>query len=116
MNHRNDLQRNHFFHPHEIERFLRELDHNYNKKLDTIIKRLKQMSKELDDLTARVHANSDVLDSAVALINGIAARIEAAGVDPVKLQALTEELQKKDDELAAAVVANTPAPQPVPNP
>jgi hypothetical protein len=103
-----------FFHPHEIERFLRELDHNYNKKLDTIIKRLKHMSKEFDDLTARVHANSDVLDSAVALINGIAARIEAAGVDPVKLQALTTELQAKDDELAAAVVANTPLPQPVP--
>lgn len=67
------------------------------------------MSIELDNLTAQVKSNSDLLDSATQLINGIAARIEAAGVDPVKLQALTDELKAKDDVLAAAVTANTPS-------
>lgn len=67
------------------------------------------MSQELDNLTAQVKSNSDLLDSATALINGIADRINAAGVDPVKLKALSDELKAKDDVLAAAVAANTPA-------
>lgn len=67
------------------------------------------MSIELDSLTAQVRANSDLLDSATVLINGIADRIAAAGVDPAKLQALTAELKAKDDVLATAVTANTPA-------
>lgn len=67
------------------------------------------MSQELDALTAQVKANSDLLDSATTLINGIADRITAAGVDPTKLAALTAELKAKDDALAAAVTANTPA-------
>lgn len=67
------------------------------------------MSKELDDLTTQVHNNSSALDSAVTLINGIAARITAAGTDPAALAALTAELKAKDDILGAAVVANTPA-------
>lgn len=66
------------------------------------------MSVEVDNLTAQVKANSDAIDSAVVLINGIADRIAAAGVDPVKLKALTDELRAKDDALSAAVVANTP--------
>ena len=62
----------------------------------------------LDDLTAQVAANKVVIDSAVLLINGIAARIEAAGTDPAALAALTADLKSKDEELAAAVAANTP--------
>ncbi len=77
--------------------------------LANVIERLKTMSKELDDLAAQVKANSDLLDSATTLINGIADRITAAGVDPAKLSALTNELKAKDDALAAAVTANTPA-------
>lgn len=79
------------------------------RKLNIILERLDNMSQEFDDLTAQVKANSDLLDSAVVLINGIAARIDAAGVDPVKLKALTDELKAKDDILATAVTANTPS-------
>jgi hypothetical protein len=74
-----------------------------------ILEKLKYMSQELDNLTAQVKANNDLLDSAITLINGIAARITAAGTDPAALAALTSELKAKDDELAAAVLANTPA-------
>ena len=83
--------------------------HNYQEHLlFTILKELKLMSIEVDNLTAQVKANSDTIDSAMLLINGIADRISAAGVDASKLNALVTELKSKDDSLAAAVVANTP--------
>ena len=66
----------------------------------------------LDDLTAQVAANKTVIDSALALINGIAARITAAGTDPTALANLTASLKSEDDALAAAVATNTPAPAP----
>lgn len=92
-------------------------NHKIENKLDKIIEILKKgihkMSVEFDAMTAQVQANNDAIDSAVVLINGIADRITAAGVDPAKLTALTTELKAKDDALAAAVVANTPvAPAP----
>lgn len=77
--------------------------------MDLILERMNAMSAELDALTAQVKANSSLLDSATTLINGIAARITAAGTDPVALKALTDELKAKDDALAAAIAANTPA-------
>lgn len=90
----------------------REVRADINHLRDLIIERFETMSKELDDLTAQVKSNSDLLDSATTLINGIADRIAAAGVDPTKLAALTAELRSKDDALAAAVTANTPAATP----
>lgn len=81
------------------------------------------MANELDNqitaLTAEVTRNKDVEASAVALINGVTARIDAAvaaalakGATPEELQAVTDlntSLKKQNDDLAAAVVANTPA-------
>ena len=84
-------------------------------KLDTIIARLNRIERkeqtimaELDTLTAQVQANTDVENSALVLINGIAARIAAAGADPVALKKLSDSLKTSADALAAAVVANTP--------
>lgn len=74
-----------------------------------ILQRERIIMKELDDLTTQVTANTDAEKSAITLINGIAARIAAAGVDPVKLTALSTSLKSSADALAAAVVANTPA-------
>ena len=68
----------------------------------------------LDDLTAQVQANKTVTDSAIALINGIADRIAAAGTDQGKLADLTASLKSETDVLAAAVQANTPAAAPAP--
>ena len=72
------------------------------------------MSAELDALSAQVHANSGVVDSAIALIGGLADQIRALADDPVAIRALADELQQKDAALAAAVAANTPAPPPPP--
>jgi hypothetical protein len=103
------MSNDHQYHHPNVEVLVREVAHAQNKQLDRILRRIKRMSVELDNLTAQVKANSDTIDSAVTLINGIADRIIAAGVDPVKLTALSDELKAKDDTLAAAVTANTPA-------
>jgi len=87
----------------------RNFDRRIYHKLNYIIRGLETMSVEMDNITAQVKANNDLLDSATILINGIADRIIAAGVDGTKLAALTAELKAKDDVLAAAVIANTPA-------
>jgi cell division septum initiation protein DivIVA len=85
------------------------------ERLDQILTRLGGIARqethimqELDDLTTQVKANTDAEQSAIVLINGIAARIAAAGTDPVVLQALTDSLKGSSDALAAAVIANTP--------
>jgi hypothetical protein len=67
------------------------------------------VSKELDELTKQVAANRDVTQSAITLIAGIKARLDEAGTDPAKLQALRDDLAAQDQALAEAVAANTPA-------
>ena len=73
----------------------------------------------LDDLAAQVKANTDVEDSATLLINGFAARMQAAvdaaiagGATAAQLapvQAEVTALKTSADALSAAVAANTPA-------
>jgi hypothetical protein len=73
----------------------------------------------LDDLAAQVKANTDVEDSATLLINGFAARVQAAvdkalagGATAEQLAPIQDEvtaMKRSADALAAAVVSNTPA-------
>jgi hypothetical protein len=67
------------------------------------------MSQELDDLTAQVAKNTDVEESAVLLIQGIAAQLAAAGTDKTKLAALAASLNTSATDLAAAIAQNTPS-------
>lgn len=87
-------------------------------KLDEILAQLKKgeatMSKEMDDLEAEVTDVKTVQQSAITLINGLAAQITAAGTDPVRLKAVTDSLKSNAADLAAAVAANTPAAPPTP--
>ena len=72
---------------------------------------------DLSGLTAEVTRNTSVEQSALTLIQGLAAQIAAAGTDPVKLKALQDQLAQNDDALAAAVAANTaPTPPAAPAP
>ena len=94
-----------------------------NDKMDRILTTLDQvkaqekiMSAELEALEAQVKENEEVEQSALVLINGLADRVKeladevaAAGADPAKLVALAAELDASAANLAAAVVANTPA-------
>lgn len=68
----------------------------------------------LDDLKAKVEAEQTVIDSAIALLNGLSAQIKAASLDSATMQSLADEVSAKTAALAAAVAANTPAaPAPV---
>lgn len=69
------------------------------------------MGQELDDLTAAVQKDTEVDQSAITLLNGLKAKLDAAiaSGDPAALKALSDQLGSNADSLAAAVVANTPA-------
>lgn len=76
----------------------------------TAIKLLgKTMTNELDLLKERVTASGDATDSAVLLLKGLKEKLDAAGTDPVALKALSDALGANTDELAAAILENTPA-------
>lgn len=75
------------------------------------------MTTAIDALTAQVSANNDVIQSAITLLQGLKAQLDAAiaSGDPTKIQALSDQLGQQDTALAAAVAANTPAaPPPAP--
>lgn len=63
---------------------------------------------ELDDLQAQVAATDAGIDSAIALLNGLAAKLDAAiaSGNPAALVALSTDLKAKTDALAQAVVAD----------
>ena len=73
----------------------------------------KAMATALDDLTAQVAANTDLENSAIQLIQGLAGQIAAAG-DPARVQELAARLKMSAAALAAAITANTPAAPPPP--
>lgn len=87
-----------------------------NKLLNQEVK----VMSALDDLTAQVHANTDLEQSAVSLIQGIAAQLQEAinNNDSSALSALASQLNTSAAALGAAVTANThadPAPPADPN-
>ena len=84
-------------------------------KLDKILAALTVLQQQettimadLTALTTQVAQNTSVEESAVTLIQGLAAQIVAAGTDPAKLADLTAQLNKSAADLAAAITANTP--------
>ena len=79
------------------------------KQLSLILKNQKSMTTDLTSLTAAVEKNGSVIESAVTLLNGLKAQLDAAGTDPVALKALSDQLGTETDSLASAVAANTPA-------
>lgn len=63
----------------------------------------------VDDTRAEVERTKEIDQSVKTLLEGVAQRIEDAGVDQTALTNLTADLRASNDDLAAAVVANTPA-------
>ena len=61
----------------------------------------------LDDLESAVAENTSVDGSAIALIEGLAAKIDALGINDTRLKALSNNLKASSAALAAAVSANT---------
>lgn len=67
------------------------------------------MAQELDDLTVDVKNTTDVEERAVVLLNGLAAKLDAAiaSGDPAALVALSTSLKTGSSALAAAITADT---------
>ena len=83
------------------------------RKLLQLQRSIEQMSVDLTALTEQVAATATIEQSAITLIEGIAARIEAAvaAADPATKAAvddLTTSLKTASQALADAVKANTP--------
>jgi len=78
--------------------------------LHRILERITTMSAELDRLTTEVGETRTVVDSAVLLLGQLADLIRANATDPAALNALADDLDRQQGDLAAAVAANTPTP------
>jgi hypothetical protein len=105
----------HIFLHHDVNVNIRS-DANTEHKLDAILQKLQiielkenKLMADLSTLEADVASNGDAVASAVTLLNGLKAALDAAGTDPIKLDALRASLEANTSSLAAAVVANTPA-------
>jgi hypothetical protein len=70
------------------------------------------MSKLLE-LAAEIESTRGVADSAIALIEDLAQKIEECQCDPVALAALVASLRESRKDLALAIEANSPVPPPV---
>ncbi len=79
--------------------------------LHRIIQALEHIMAELDDLKAAVARETEVDESAIILLNGLKAKLDAAiaAGDPAALKALSDSLGTESQKLADAVSANTPA-------
>jgi hypothetical protein len=64
---------------------------------------------DLSALQAQVAANVSVEQSAITLIQGLAAQLAANANDPAAISAMATSLQTSAASLAAAITANTPA-------
>ncbi len=68
-----------------------------------------QNAMTLTELQAQVTKNTEVEESAVTLIKGLATQIASLKNDPVAIQALADSLTKSAGDLGDAITANTPA-------
>ncbi len=76
---------------------------------ELIHKSTEEILMTLDDLKLKVDAESTVEASAITLLQELSAKLTAAASDPVKVQAIADELSQNSAALAAAITANTPA-------
>lgn len=73
------------------------------------------MSQILNDLVREVAETKTAVASAIVLIQGLKAKLDAAGTDETKLAELSAELDAQQTALANAILAGTPAaPAPFP--
>jgi hypothetical protein len=67
---------------------------------------------DFSNLRTEIEANRSAKDSAKRLFATLVAEVEANKSDPAALQTLVDDLKANDEDLAAAVAANTPAAEP----
>ena len=101
--------------------FIRSEDEHQLHRIETAIAALTDLvttqgahiMSALSDLQTAVAAEDTVIDSAVTLINGLAAQIAALTPDQDAINALAADVNARASALAAAISTNTPAAPPV---
>jgi len=84
-----------------------------------ILKKVRQIMSEIDDLESKVAAESTVIASSNALLVAIKSALDAAlasGTDAelkARIVALSAKIDADKESISAAMVANTPAAPPV---
>ena len=100
-----------------FELLVAELLQHLHEHLVRIDKRTIEMSDILDRLTASVASLTSAEKSAVALLGHLSQMIRDNASNPAALSQLADSIDADTAEIAAAVVANTPAePAPAPAP
>jgi uncharacterized membrane protein affecting hemolysin expression len=77
-----------------------------------LLQQMADIKAALENLTAKVQANTDVEESAITLIKGLAAQLKDMaenGVTADELNALADQVSGEAAKLGAAVVENTTA-------
>jgi hypothetical protein len=100
----------------DVDLVIRSGDVGLEAKLDRILAAVQaiqlqgtQIMATLSDVQAAVTAEDTVVDSAIALLQGLAAQIAALQPNQAAIDALAADVTSKTTALAAAVAANTPA-------
>ncbi len=92
--------------------------HHYDPNVFYVLNKILQVVNEikekggvllmkLDELKVQVESNTAIEQSAIILIQGIAAQLAEIATDPSKVQELADQLRASAVALAAAVSANT---------
>jgi hypothetical protein len=84
--------------PARIEQALSTLNHG-----------MVDMGLNIEKLKASVEKITSVTESAIQTLKSVAEDVRAAGVNQTDLDQIANALEKRADEIAAAMVANTPA-------
>lgn len=97
---------------HRMERnIIAHFEHRFNHLENLITSKFNIMEGALVNLQAAVTKETSIEQSAIKLIQSLAADIKAAP-DLATVQTLADQLNANADALAAAVTANTPAAPP----
>lgn len=90
--------------------------HRVELKLDLLLKEEHKVTAELQALADQVAQNTNLEQSGIRLIQGLAAQISAAADNPQQIRMLTSQLQQSAAALTSAMTANTPAADQPPAP
>lgn len=79
------------------------------RKLGTARRKEHDIMEDLTDIKAAIEENTSVDQSAIALLEDLADRLDAAQDDPAAIADLAASIRTSSADLAAAVAANTPS-------
>jgi uncharacterized coiled-coil protein SlyX len=75
----------------------------------SISDQLRRIAMTLDELKVKVDNQTTVIGSVKTLLTNLSQRLKDAATDPAKVQAIADEISANSQDLADAVVSNTPA-------